>query len=255
MKQLYIITCLCFLSLNLYSQKTTPKDRYYIDFGLGGDAVISKPSQNSLGGFLLNSKSREGTTFLRYQHFINRKWGFFASVHFHNTTSYDINDLPANILPDPKKYYVINGYSDSGSDGSQTFLFGAQYRFHSRYFYIQPYLGLGFSHMDISSYTFDYKARGTNEVYHSQYGFEDNSLNPFCLSPGVNIVWKVSRQIHFFADINYIHHIGSYDATYTVKDLYTGQNIKEEKKSVTPASLLSMKVGLSLPLWFNKRSK
>lgn len=250
-----IINLLLLVSGSIYAQKTTPKDRYYIDVAVGGDVVISSPSSGSLAGFLLNPKSRNASATLRYQHFLNKSWGLFASVQFLSTSPYDDDDLPKAVIPDPEKYYEVNRYYEPDRENSGIFLFGGQYRHDTKHFSIRPYVGLGFSTFSTSHYNFDLKGRGTNEVFKSDYGFKKDDMTSFCVSPGINLVWKVSSQIHFFGDINYIHHFSSFDAIHSIEDLYTGKNVKQEKDSGRLASLLSMKVGLSIPIWFNKNRK
>ncbi|NDV56583.1 autotransporter outer membrane beta-barrel domain-containing protein [Bacteroides sp. 519] len=247
MKQIYII-CLCLiLSTYIQAQEKPPKGKFFIEAAIGGEATVSSPSANNLAGFLLKDGNRDAGVLLRIQHFLSDNWGYFLTAQFYESDGY--YDLPQKIQPDRDKYYTVNNRYEANKGSSENYLAGGIYRIDFRRFSIRPYFGIGVSKVKTDIHSFDLKGKGNNEVLKSVYAMNDKKITSFCASPGLNLVWKVGTGIHFFGDVSYIHHFGSYKATHTVTDGYTGKQIKEESQKASLPNLLSIKVGISIPLW------
>lgn len=262
-KYIYLILCLTILSGHIYAQRTTAKDKHYFDLGFGGDINLKSSSSNNLADFLLNGKNNSTFVFsMRYQYFFSKNWGVFADMQYTNVSSHSFDELKDIIRYDPDKFYVSSNnnndsryddYDEDYGETRQTYSVGIKYRMDNKHWSFRPYLGLGVAIYPEYNYDLILKGKGNNEVYESILKLDGKNTATFCVTPGVYLAWKISSGFHLFADINYNHHTRNFYGIYTKTDAYTGEVIEQQKHKSAGVRPLNIKIGMSFPLWLNKK--
>lgn len=240
-KRMSLFLLFCMAIANVCAQNILEHGRFQLEASVGGMSYTTSARRVSPWLCLNDYHRLDYALTFGARYFWHKSWGVQAQLLLNPRSGQEY-------LYDGK----VLGYnqvevSRGGIDGN--FSAGIIYRCSIGNWAIQPSFGIGitgFSETGFSSYL---KHEGTNDVDFFVLEMEKDRRNTFSVTPGIQLLYHLPKQLYLYAGFSYIVTAGSSYGGYTLRNIYTLELREQQRVEDKYVDALHFSLGLGFRLF------
>lgn len=206
----------CGLFLNMHAQEDVYYPKYTLAMGYGFSHSFTDPSINAESDYLLQlSPPNEYLKLLSVAYYPFENWGIeLTSMLYHSHRQENQNQMLKNELQRQYPGYFVELISSAPTGANHRILSagfvglaGISYRTSFQRFVLISRMQIGRQTIEEYQATATIKEMGGNDVVKVKYQFitGDRSIHPVVYSPSVSFGMKITKNLGFMLDVQYIH--------------------------------------------------